>query len=329
MRVPIAQSDLIPNRGFKLIARALQLNWPASSPIGLMTAQDVLSRGLGYCDYHDLSREADKGMFGKAITTQTEVEDSINTAVFAYLSRESAAGNSSDAIKKAVESLPLSQLKVFSAALPLLSPCQASEQSNESDLTGLQPPEKEQPTPAARSPHSSLISPEGQIRQEVKLLWETVKQTGNLRDICLLSLMLFSGLRLLEIVEFKVGNPDGLEQQISIPIHKSRGARKSYILGAKAVGGWLWEYILKEELQPGDYLFRSKRDPASHMTAAEARRLVSKWTREAKVLAAIRSFASSLGASQLNPDLIGYMTRHVPVEVLGYYMQGYGKSSDE
>lgn len=329
MRVPIAQSDLIPNRGFKLNARVLQQNWPASSPIGLMTSQDVLSRGLGYRDYHDLHREVEKGLSVGTIPTQAEVADSINTAVFAFLSRQPAAGISADAIDKMVGALPLDQLKVFSATSSSAPSMQAAEQSTDSAPSEFLPSDREQFESAARLPRSSSISPDRQMGQEVKLLWETVKQGGNLRDICLLSLMLFTGLRVLEIVGTRVVTPDRFGQRVSAPIYKTRGAHSNYLPLAKMVGGWVSEFIATEGLQPGDYLFRSKGSPESHMTAFEARRLVSRWRRKAEVLAVVGSFDSSLASSQLRPDLLAYMADHVSPEVLLHYIRGNGEPSDE
>jgi len=40
MRVPLYPSDLIPHRGFKLIAKAPQGDWPSAEPINLMVAQE-------------------------------------------------------------------------------------------------------------------------------------------------------------------------------------------------------------------------------------------------------------------------------------------------
>lgn len=299
MRVPIAPSDLIPNRGFKLIARALQQNWPAPSPIALMVSQEVLSRALGYRDYHDLSREAEAGNSSTAIPTQAEVADSINTAVFAFLNRDPGAEISSDDVSAAVEFLPLNQLKVFTDAPA--------------------------PAPSVRSHRRSLLSLDGQVPMEGQILWESVIRKGNLRDICLLGLMQITGLRRLEIVQSKVGYPDGNRHQVSHPVHKALGVAPTYVLVAQEMIGWLTKYIQKEGLQPGDYVFRSKRSPGRHMTPEELLRIVLKWRKEAQSIAAIRSYVSS---SNL-PDVAQYLMGHASPGVLKHYIQDQGMRSDE
>ncbi|WP_158177969.1 hypothetical protein [Pseudomonas viridiflava] len=48
MRTPIFPSDLLADKGFKLIAKKLMKRWPGSKPIGLSAAREMLARGLGY-----------------------------------------------------------------------------------------------------------------------------------------------------------------------------------------------------------------------------------------------------------------------------------------
>lgn len=59
MRVPIFSKDLESGKGVLRLARCLQRDWPSEEPIKLSTAQNLMSRCLGYADFHEVKVNAD------------------------------------------------------------------------------------------------------------------------------------------------------------------------------------------------------------------------------------------------------------------------------
>lgn len=59
MRVPIFSKDLESGKGVLRLARCLQRDWPGKNQIKLSTAQNLMSRCLGYVDFHDVRVSAD------------------------------------------------------------------------------------------------------------------------------------------------------------------------------------------------------------------------------------------------------------------------------
>ncbi|WP_443694733.1 hypothetical protein [Pseudomonas sp.] len=59
MRVPIFSKDLESGKGVLRLARCLQRDWPSEEPIKLSAAQNLMSRCLGYVDFHDVKVSAD------------------------------------------------------------------------------------------------------------------------------------------------------------------------------------------------------------------------------------------------------------------------------
>ncbi|WP_230385583.1 hypothetical protein [Pseudomonas putida] len=58
MRVPVYPEDLLPQAAFKKLAKSIQKRWPGNSPVQLTLARETLSKGLGYANYHDLSKKS-------------------------------------------------------------------------------------------------------------------------------------------------------------------------------------------------------------------------------------------------------------------------------
>ena len=60
MRIPIFPKDVEPGKGVLRLARLLQRDWPGEDRIGLGAAQNLMSRCLGYADFHDVKMSADR-----------------------------------------------------------------------------------------------------------------------------------------------------------------------------------------------------------------------------------------------------------------------------
>jgi len=61
MRIPVHPDDLISNRGFKSMSKQLRKLLHGPSRISLAFAQDLLAKGFGYENYHDLEQTAKAG----------------------------------------------------------------------------------------------------------------------------------------------------------------------------------------------------------------------------------------------------------------------------
>lgn len=61
MRIPVHPNDLISNRGFKSMAKQLLKHLHGPSRISLAFAQDLLAKGCGYQNFHDLEQTAKAG----------------------------------------------------------------------------------------------------------------------------------------------------------------------------------------------------------------------------------------------------------------------------
>ncbi|MNC07709.1 hypothetical protein D3C75_552650 [compost metagenome] len=107
MRVPIHPDDLNPRYGFKRIAKKLQREWPGFSPIQLSFAREILSKGLGYRDYHDVVQSSKKWQ-PEAVTFSKEA---VNVALMSAISAAIQVDNTFVA--------PHSNLLAFVRSLPL------------------------------------------------------------------------------------------------------------------------------------------------------------------------------------------------------------------
>lgn len=84
MRVPISSADLRVKYGFNRLAKKLQRNWPSDVSLSLTYSQEILSRGLGYQDFHDLQCSADKSLQTGIQPSQNEVRARISTSIVAF-----------------------------------------------------------------------------------------------------------------------------------------------------------------------------------------------------------------------------------------------------
>lgn len=241
MRIPIYTADLSDKRGFKRIAKKLQRNWPSATPLTLASAQTILSRGLGYRDYHDLQQSAEEDDLHAASATPNEARDGISTSIFAFCQASKITGVDQTDLEGLVKVLPLQELRAFqgfNAGLPA-DFCAPSAIDTSIDTTRKPPdPSNEiiatqvgQPTNVGLKfrhsvPPIKLIDMNG-----LKLLWEVVQRRGNLRDQSCFALLL-QGLR---PNDFKLARPHDFSPfksgvRMRIRVAKARSQQASIVL---------------------------------------------------------------------------------------------------
>lgn len=202
MRVPIFPADLLPKQSFSRLAKELKRNWPSDAPLPLSSAQETLSRGLGYRDFHDLQQSAKNTDPIALWPTQNEARDGISSSIFATYQAKNGTPISDQDLGRLVKLLPLQELLAFhvsgpgrAAALVFPSKPPAIMQLTSGDAVQDSAGDQDNTDSIARrsSPSTNLIS-----EAELKSVWEAVQRRGNLRDQCLFSLLL-QGLRANEV----------------------------------------------------------------------------------------------------------------------------------
>jgi hypothetical protein len=104
MHVPIYPADLVPQKGFKRIAKVIHRDWPGHEPLNLSAAREILARCLGYQDFRDVNRSAE-GWSDDA--SAPKVED-LRPAILVALRAESLSN-----------AIDLERLNAFVGRLPL------------------------------------------------------------------------------------------------------------------------------------------------------------------------------------------------------------------
>ncbi|QOJ92781.1 MULTISPECIES: tyrosine-type recombinase/integrase [Pseudomonas] len=112
MRIPVHPEDLTSNRGFKSMAKQLRKILHGPTRIQLAFAQDVLAKGFGYENYHDLEKTAQA-----ATTAVTAMEHSTaRQVILSGLQAALAHGDvsvSDEELQGLIRSLPLNSLTAF------------------------------------------------------------------------------------------------------------------------------------------------------------------------------------------------------------------------
>lgn len=115
MRVPIYPLDLAHNRGFKSLAKMLRRQWCGPHPISLELAQEILAKGFGYRDFHDLRQESKSWTSGTPSPQLTDIRCGILTAVKAAMSPQDLLAADQTELERLVASLPLTVLMATTA----------------------------------------------------------------------------------------------------------------------------------------------------------------------------------------------------------------------
>lgn len=113
MRVPICLADLRVKYGFNRIAKKLQRNWRSAFSLSLASSQEILSKGLGYQDLHDLQTSASEYAKNVAGPTQDEVRVGISNAITAFCQSKKVTDMDERDVNQLVRLLPLHELTVL------------------------------------------------------------------------------------------------------------------------------------------------------------------------------------------------------------------------
>lgn len=293
MRLSICAADLIVGRGFKRVAKKLQKNWPGAQPLTLASAQQILARGLGYRDLHDLERSVQAIGPDTPVPSTEKVRDGISSSVSAFC-RSSKISDIDDAgIEHLAELLPLREFSVFqrsglgSTSFPASSASdgvlhlenrQEAERSTslraDADKSGKSPPISSPVHVSTFVPH--FIDESGFLR-----IWETVKRTGSLRDQCLVAALL-EGIRPKALAKITTHNVFGNSERevLQIENRKSTG-ELTYVAVPLSISGLYGKYIAQEKLSGSAFLFPSSGSAKRPMTTDEMRKVITPYLREA------------------------------------------------
>ncbi|MGG7632839.1 tyrosine-type recombinase/integrase [Pseudomonas sp. ES1] len=112
MRIPVHPDDLIQNRGFKYMAKQLRKILHGPTRIQLAFAQDVLAKGFGYENYHDLEKTAQAATPAVTAMEHSTARQVILSGLQAALAHGDVSA-SEEELQGLIRSLPLNSLTAF------------------------------------------------------------------------------------------------------------------------------------------------------------------------------------------------------------------------
>jgi len=291
MRVPLSVSDLRYKRGLNRISKKLQKNWPGGDPLSLNCAHEILARGLGYRDFHDLQQSAQKDELLISVPNQIEARDGISTSVFAFCTSRKITGVGETDIERLVLLLPLQELAIFQEAgserpairtmdtLGHLVGQNAVELPGAGDVViqnHLEPQNLAHAGIERSAALGGLISEDG-----LKLIWKAVQRRGSLRDQCLLQILL-QGARAVEILHAKPRDISHSESGTQMRVTRTKLPNRPHdIFLPHSFSHLVDGYIKQTNLSPDDLLFPSKRDANIPMSSKQMSRVIASYLQEA------------------------------------------------
>jgi len=291
MRIPIYSADLTDKRGVKRIAKKLQRSWPSAVPLRLSSAQEILSRGLGYRDLHDLQQSSDKFDGHAPVPTPSEVRDGISTSIFVFCRSREITDIDENNVAHLVTLLPLQELSVY----------QNVGQGETLTLSGeelLTPPEGNRQTqpPVAHRRRTKHVDQSDSVDSNRKLtnrplklissdglksVWEVALRRGSLRDQSLFAVLL-QGSRPHDVRAAKARDISSYNSHTLIRLRSSKAPeREINVFLPSGNGASIARYIHKAGLSKDDYLFPSATDAKLPMRADEMNKIISSYLREA------------------------------------------------
>jgi integrase len=347
MLFPIYTFDLTPKRRFKRIATVLRRHWPIANDISHMTALEILARGLGYRDFHDVSKYAKNCSPDAPVPTLPEVRDNVSTAIFQHLKSSNSLGIDDRDIDRLVLRLPLHELLAFHS----LRQGKIASVDGTDSVTSAVRSKRPRPKVAQGLIHEASDSPGSMIsnskpplpsrnylsRRELYAIAEVVHGKAILRD-CVLFSILLSSIRQAELLQLKTENVHYTNQglTLNLSVTKSRTNRQRSFLPITD-GLLVASYVKENGLSDGDYLFPSSKLAGHPMTSFELNKILRSWLLDAKIdptRVSYQSLRHSIIAQLLRvttesaesaESAVSYLTGHNSPEILRHYLSSHDK----
>lgn len=308
MRVPISLADLRVKYGFNRIAKKLQRNWRSTFSLSLASSQEILSKGLGYQDLHDLQKSANEHAKTVAVPTQDEVRDGISNSITDFCQSKKVTDMSERDVNHLVSLLPLHELTVFQTSRSQQAGTLASQSvfelitgpANNLAVAANQGKSK-RPAHLRDDLSAELLKPPADpiSQEELKSFWEVVERKGSLHDQCL-CLGLLQGIRPLELLNVKAHDVYTTDQHSLLRIKNFKTRSRSGQLFMPPVFSTLIDqYVRQAKIPPIGYLFPSPKDSNVPMSLEQMHRIIGVYLREAIANPSQRR-ASSIRQSMLH-----------------------------
>lgn len=322
MRVPISLADLRVKYGFNRIVKKLQRNWRSAFSLSLASSQEILSKGLGYQDFHDLQKSASEHDKSFAGPTQDEVRDEISNAITAFCQSKKVTDMGERDVNQLVRLLPLHELTVFQSSRSQQAGTLASQSVFElitgpaNDLAGAaNQGQSKRPAHLRDDLSAALLKPPADpiSEEELKSFWEVVERKGSLHDQCL-CLGLLQGIRPLELLNVKAHDVRTIDEHSLLRIKKFKARNRTDQLFMPLVfGTFIDEYVRQAKIPPMGYLFPSQKDANVPMSLEQMHRIMGVYLRESitnpmqrraySILQAVRDVAKNLTLEQLSEKM--------------------------
>lgn len=318
MRAPISLADLRVKYGFNRIAKKLQRNWRSTFSLSLASSQEILSKGLGYQDLHDLQKSANEHAKTVAVPTQDEVRDGISNSITDFCQSKKVTDMSERDVNHLVRLLPLHELAVFQTSRSQQAGTLASQSVFElitrpaNELAGAaNQGQSKRPAHLRDDLSAKLLKPPADpiSQEELKSFWEVVERKGSLHDQCL-CLGLLQGIRPLELLNVKAHDVYTTDEHSLLRIKNFKARSSSdQLFMPPAFGTLIDEYVRQAEIPPMGYLFPSQKDANVPMSLEHMHRIIGVYLRESitnpmqrraySILQSARDLAKNLTLEQL------------------------------
>lgn len=298
-----------------------------------MSGQEILARGLGYKDFHDLRLSASHASQLSSTPTLSDARDGIATSVVVFLQSKGVVNIDSAEISRLVSVLPLNELKFFRRAGEKQTADGVSIAAGETDPIPSDCLGSEVSLENRRAPPFGSIS-----IQNLTLIADAVRREGSLRDQALLGVVT-TGIRALELGGLTACDiqRDATGSSLLIRQFKAHERHLQTMLPS-ATAAILHQYVKKARLAGGDWLFPSDSKPKRSMSPREVNKVIQAWAVKAltnveQVTArAIRqSVLEARSGTSKADDLLSTLSKqfgHESTGLLNHYLPGIGKKSD-